>query len=294
MNLLELYCHVDDFVKVFMPEFREHLLTNQMKKRNRSSQLTVSEIMTILIYFHYSHYRDFKAYYLQWVCLKFKPEFPTLVSYKRFVALIPTVMMPLCAYLQSLKAIPTGLAFVDSTPIAVCHRKRISQHKVFAGLAEIGKTTKGWFLGFKLHLICNHQGELIACRITPGNVDDREPLPEMAKQLFGKLFGDKGYISQSLFEELFANGLQLITGIKKNMKNKLVPLFDKIMLRKRPMIECLIHQLKNVFQAEHSRHRNPINGLINILTALVAYMHYPNKPAIDLEQREFKLLQQGC
>lgn len=291
MNLLELFCHVDDFVKVFMPEFQKQLLTHQVRKRNRAARLAVSEIITILIYFHYSHYRDFKAYYLQWVCLKLKDEFPRLVSYKRFVALIPTIMAPLCAYLQSLKASSTGLAFVDSTSIAVCHRKRISQHKVFAGMAEIGKTTKGWFWGFKLHLICNHCGKLVACRITPGNVDDREPLPEMTKNLLGKLFGDKGYISQSLSAELFANGLQLITGIKKNMKNKLMPLFDKLMLRKRPLIECLIHQLKNVFQAEHTRHRSPMNGLINILTALVAYMHYPNKPSLELEKREIILLQ---
>lgn len=294
MNLLELFCHVDDFVKVFMPEFQKQLLTHQVRKRNRAARLAVSEIITILIYFHYSHYRDFKAYYLQWVCLKLKDEFPRLVSYKRFVALIPTIMAPLCAYLQSLKASSTGLAFVDSTSIAVCHRKRISQHKVFAGMAEIGKTTKGWFWGFKLHLICNHCGKLVACRITPGNVDDREPLPEMTKNLLGKLFGDKGYISQSLSAELFANGLQLITGIKKNMKNKLMPLFDKLMLRKRPLIECLIHQLKNVFQAEHTRHRSPMNGLINILTALVAYMHYPNKPSLELEKREIILLQQCC
>ena len=291
MNLLEVFCHVDDFVKVFMPAFHQQLLTHQLKKRHRMTRLSTSEIMTILIFFHYSHYRDFKAYYLQWVRIKLRQEFPHLLSYKRFVALIPSVLVPLCAYLQSIKATSDGLAFVDSTSIAVCHRKRISQHKVFAGMGQLGKSTKGWFFGLKLHLICNHRGELVACRITPGNVDDREPLPEMAKNLWGKLFGDKGYISQPLFEELFANGLQLITGIKKNMKNKLLPLFDKLMLRKRSLIECIIHQLKNVFQAEHSRHRNPINGLINIITALVAYMHYPNKPTLGLNPKEINLLQ---
>jgi hypothetical protein len=198
--------------------------------------------------------------------------------------------MPLCAYLQSLKADSQGIAFIDSTSIAVCHPKRISQHKVFAGFAGLGKTTKGFFFGFKLHLICNHLGHLIDCRITPGNIDDRKPVPEMTKLLLGKLFGDKGYLSQALFDELFARGLQLITGIRSNMKNKLVPLFDKLMLKKRALIESINNQLKNVFQLEHSRHRSPWNGFINLLAALIAYAHYPNKPALNLTPHEQLLL----
>jgi hypothetical protein len=246
MNLLELYCHVDEFVKAFMPEWNKHLLEEGKKKRNRASRLSTSEIITILIHFHRSHYRNFKAYYLLHVSHYLRAEFPDLLSYKRFVALIPTVFAPLCAYLQSRRATSDGIAFIDSTPIIVCHPKRINSHKVFKGVAEIGKTTKGWFYGFKLHLICNHRGELISCHITPGNIDDRNPVPEMTKDLFGKLFGDKGYISKKIFNELFARGLQLITGIRGNMKNKLMPLFDKLILRKRPMIESL-NKLKMFF-----------------------------------------------
>src|SRR5436190_15667794 len=179
MNLLELYCHVDEFVKAFIPEWNKHLFAENKKKRNRESRLSTSEIITILIHFHQSHYRNFKAYYLQHVSHYLRNDFPNLLSYKRFVALIPTVFAPLCAYLQSRKATSDGIAFIDSTPIIVCHPKRIHSHKVFKGVAEIGKTTKGWFYGFKLHLICNHRGELISCYISPGNVDDRAPVPEM-------------------------------------------------------------------------------------------------------------------
>jgi hypothetical protein len=290
----------------------------------------MSEVMTILIYFHYSHYRDFKTYYLIHVCNNLKREFPNLLSYKRFVALIHQgtplrgdlsrwgfqrgesrfsplavganslrtnieipkvqVFIPLCTYLQSLKKTSDGIAFVDSTTITVCHSKRISSHKVFAGLAAIGKSTKGWFYGFKLHLICNHKGDLVSCRITPGNVDDRAPLPEIVKNVFGKIFGDKGYISQALFDELFARGLQLITGIRKKMKNKLMLMFDKILLKKRALIESINNQLKFVFQIEHHRHRSPINGMINILCALVAYIHYPHKPSLNLTKKEELLL----
>jgi hypothetical protein len=291
MNLLELYCHVDEFVKFFLPEWSQYLIEEGKKRRNRLSRMSPSEIMTILIHFHQSHYRDFKGFYLLHVCLHLRSEFPNLLSYTRFVALIPTVFAPLCAYLQSRKASSDGISFVDSTPIVVCHPKRIHGHKVFKGIAALGKTTKGWFYGFKLHLICNHQGELISCQITPGNVDDRTPIQKMTKNLFGKLFGDKGYISKKLFDDLFSRGLQLVTGIKGNMKNKLMPLFDKIILRKRSMIESVNNQLKNVFQVEHSRHRSVTNGLVNIISVLIAYTHHDKKPGLNLSAVEMELIE---
>lgn len=275
-----------------MPEWNKHLLEEGKKKRNRASRLSTSEIITILIHFHQSHYRNFKAYYLLYVSNNLRTEFPDLLSYKRFVALIPTALAPLCAYLQSRRATSNGIAFIDSTPIIVCHPKRIHGHKVFKGVAEIGKTTKGWFYGFKLHLICNHRGELISCHITPGNIDDRNPVPEMTKDLFGKLFGDKGYISKNIFDELFARGLQLITGIRGNMKNKLMPLLDKLILRKRSMIESLNNQIKNVFYIEHTRHRSVINGFVNMIAALVAFTHHEKKPRLNISSAELTLIEQ--
>jgi hypothetical protein len=111
----------------------------------------------------------------------------------------------------------TGIAFVDSTKIVVCHNKRINSNKVFRELAARGKSTMGWFYGFKLHLIINEVGEILTAKVTPGNVDDRQPIPEMTESLTGKLFGDKGYISKKLTEKLLEGGLQLITPIKKRM-----------------------------------------------------------------------------
>ena len=181
MNLLELYCHVDEFIKSFLPEWNKHLLNKNKKKRNRPARLSPSEIITILVHFHPSQYRNFKSFYLLPVCRYLQSEFPDLLSYNRFIALVPTIFGPLCAYLQSQKAEFNGIGFVDSTPVIVCHPKRIYSHKVFKGIAKIGKTTKGWFYGFKWHLICNHRGELVSCQMTPGNIDDRFPLPEMTK-----------------------------------------------------------------------------------------------------------------
>lgn len=289
-NLIELFCAVDDFLKVFSPEWNKRLIAGGDRKRLREGRLSPSEIITILILFHESHYRDFKHFYLLSVCRELKKYFPNVLSYNRFVAVIPSIFVPLCAYLQSRKQTSQGISFVDSTTIIVCSNKRTYSHKVFEEFASMGKSTKGWFYGFKLHLICDHNGELIGCNITPGNVDDRVPVPVLAKDLTGKLFGDKGYISQSLFEKLLEQGLRLVTGIKKNMKNKLLALFDKIMLRKRALIESVNNQLKNVFQLEHTRHRSPVNGFVNMIAALTAYTHYSNKPTIGLSKKELLLL----
>lgn len=290
MNLIELYCDVDDFLKVFLKSWNKQLISSGEKRRFRPSRMSTSEIVTILIFFHASRYRDFKHYYLLQICGELRTCFPQALSYNRFVELIPTVIVPLCAYLQSRRQTTSGISFVDSTSIVVCHNKRIYGHKVFKHFAKLGKTTKGWFYGFKLHLICNHEGELVDCKFTAGNVDDREPVPDLAKNICGKLFGDKGYISQTLFERLLERGLKLVTGLKKNMKNKLLELFDKIMLRKRALIESINNQLKNVFQLEHTRHRSPTNGFINMVSAVIAYTHHSNKPSIELSKKEIAML----
>ena len=250
------------------------------QRRNRQKSLSPSEIMTIVIYFHASGYRNFKAFYLNQVCPHLHPFFPKLLSYNRFVEIIPTVLLPLCSYLTSRLDEPTGISYIDSTKIAVCGNKRISRNKVFYNLGKIGKTTMGWFFGFKLHLITNENGGLIAVKITTGNVDDRAPVLKMADKIKGKLFGDKGYISKKLFEKLFSKGLQLITTVKKNMKNKLLPFVDKLLLRKRSIIETINDQLKNISQIEHTRHRSVSNFMVNLLCGLISYTFQEKKPTI--------------
>jgi len=281
-SLLELFVSVDDFCQVFLPFWERKLIQAGSKKRRRAGQLSVSEIMTIMIYFHQSHYRDFKTYYTDHVCQHLSREFPQLVSYERFVILMPSVLGPLSAYLKSLYGRCHGISFIDSTTVAVCDNHRIHNHKVFAGMAQRGKGSMGWFYGFKLHLVVNDCGELLACQITSGNVDDREPVPALSKRLFGKLIADRGYISQALFEQLLDTvGVQLITKLRKNMKNRLMPLMDKLLLRKRAIIESIVDLLKNISQIEHTRHRSPINCFINIIAGLIAYCHQPKKPSLN-------------
>jgi len=238
--------------------------------------------MTIVIYFHQSQYRNFKAYYQDYVLQHLRSEFPKLVSYTRFVEFMPSVLIPLSIYLRTACfGTCSGISFIDSTSLDVCDNRRIAQHRVFEGWAERGKTSMGWFFGFKLHLVVNDRGEILNMTLTPGNTDDRKPVPELVRSLFGKLVGDRGYISQALFEELLNNfNIQFIVGIKSNMKNKLLSVFDKILLRKRAIIETIIDQLKNISQIEHSRHRSPMNFLVNLVCGLIAYCRQPKKPSL--------------
>ena len=286
MNLVELFCFVDDFCQSIPdhPANEHTLMAPSVRKRDRKSRLAPSEIMTLLLWFQQSHYRNFKQFYccevLQGSLLS---AFPKALSYTRFVATIPNVLHLLCALLQrQLVPFQDDIGFIDSTPIVVCHSKRIYQHKVFKNLAKSGKSSKGWFYGFKLHLICNTQGELCACKFTSGNVSDQTPVLDMTTSMSGKLFGDKGYISSDLANKLQTQGLQLITGLRSNMKNKLMTLFDKLMLKKRSLIESVNNQLKNLFHLEHSRHRSVLNAFVHMLGAVIAFTFHPNKPAIKM------------
>ena len=290
MSLLELFYDVDDFCLIMKEAASHQQLGARKQKPGPKPGLCLSEIMTILIHFHQSRYRDFKSFYLGYVRVHLQAEFPGLVSYQRFVELMPTALEGLCLYLYSRLAATTGIAFIDATPLPVCHNRRIRRHKVFAGLAARGKTSMGWFYGFKLHLVVNDQGDLLSFCLTPGNVDDRKSVPQLAAKLWGKLFGDRGYISQVLFEELFADGVQLITPIRKNMKNRLLPLWDKLLLRKRSIIETINDQLKNISQIAHTRHRSVTNFLINLIAGLLAYSHQPKKPSLNLSACKEALL----
>lgn len=287
-NIVDIYYMVDEFCKKIETVIREHKLPadTDKKTRNRSFTMSDSEIITIMIYFHQSHCRDIKFFYVNHIKNYCREDFPQTVSYNRFVELQAKVLLPLVVFLQlCCLGNCTGISFMDSTPIRVCHIKREHSHKVFKGIATKGKSTVGWFFGFKLHLVINDKAEIIEFLITQANVDDRCPLKDRKfhEKLFGKLFADKGYLSQSLFEELFVDNIQLITKIKKNMKNSLMHLHDKILLRKRSIIETVNDQLKNICQIEHTRHRSFHNFIGNLVAGLIAYNLSPKKPSLNLE-----------
>jgi transposase len=281
MSLLELFCHVDAFCETFLPHWEQMQRAQGQRTRRRAGQLALSEVITILIHFHQVRFRDFKTYYLVFVLGHLRREFPQAVSYQRFVELMSTALGPLCAYLQSCLGQCSGISFVDSTALAVCHNRRIRHHRVFRDLAQRGKTSLGWFYGFKLHIVINHQGELLACQVTPGNTDDRRPVPKLAERLWGRLFADKGYLSQPLMRELLrTRHVRLITHVKRNMVNRPLLLHEKELLRRRAIVETVFDQLKHLLQVEHTRHRSPTNFAVNLVAGLVAYCHQPHKPSI--------------
>jgi hypothetical protein len=281
-QLSAMFCDIDDFCKWFEPLYMQRLLQDGQRHRVRQGYLSLSEIMTIIVFFHSSHYRDFKHSYTEYVEGHLRPYFPALVSYSRFVELMPRALVPLCGYLHTRKGRCTGITFVDSTSLAVCHNRRISRHKVFEGYATRGKASMGWYFGCKLHLMINDEGERLAFRVTTGEVDDREPVWQMAEELWGHLYGDRGYMSKVLHDALLAHGLKLITLIRRTMKPRLMRLWDRLMLRKRFLIETVNDQLKNVSQIEHSRHRSLTGFMMNLVAGLIAYTFQPKKPSLGL------------
>ncbi len=179
--------------------------------------------MTILTLFHQSNFRTFKHFYKDYVVKHLSHYFPNLICYERFVALMPSMLIPMTVFIYSERGKCTGILYIDSTKLSVCSNIRIPRNKVFKDIAKRGKNSMGWFFGFKLHLIVNDLGEIISFYISTGNIDDRVPVGGMSKNIFGKLFGDKGYISKKLFDKLMPKGVQLITTIRGKMKTNLFP-----------------------------------------------------------------------
>ena len=282
-KITDIFCLVDEFCAEYDKIVEKHLLGNPSK---RPSIMSRSEVITLNILFHISGFRNFKHFYIFYVQKHMKNDFPYTVSYNRFTELMQQNLLAMSLFLKTCcMGDCTGISFIDSTPIRVCKNKRIKCNKVFKGIATTGKSTMGWFHGFKLHIIINDKGELLNFTITAANVDDRTPLKDNSfiKNIFGKLYADKGYIGKDLWNNLFDNGVHLVTYLKKNMKNVLMPLKDKILLRKRSVIETVNDELKNICQIEHSRHRSLGNFLTNLISGLIAYTFFPKKPSIKYD-----------
>lgn len=282
-KISDIFCIVDEFCKNFEASTSSFLVGNKPKRKPRMS---TSEVITIYMLFHLSGFRCFKHFYIFYVQKHLQQEFPNTVSYNRFVELMQSVIMPMTMFAKTCcLGNCTGISFIDSTPIRVCKNKRISRNKVFKDVATTGKSTMGWFHGFKLHIVINDKGELLSFAVTQANVDDREPLKNegFLNQIFGKLFADKGYISEKLQKLLFVDGVELITSIRNNMKNSLMLMSDKILLRKRSVIETVNDELKNICQVEHSRHRSVGNFITNLIAGIIAYHFLPKKPSIRFE-----------
>lgn len=290
MELTTIFYHADEFCNFFEKEFESRVLSDGKGLRERTSALILSEVIAITIYYHQSGYKTFKDYYTK--SAELHPAFPKMPSYNRFIELQQKALTPLAMFskLQSLGNCD-GISFIDSFSLAVSHPKRISSHKTFRGLAARGKTSVGWFYGFKIHVITNGNGEILNFAITRGNVVDNNAkiIEQMMNKIQGKVYGDKGYLlNPALFKKLYCEGIHVVTKIRNNMKNKLMDISDKIMLKKRGIIESVGAIFKEDLNIEHSRYRSPITLFINVFSALIAYSFRKNKPSI-YNKKNFKL-----
>ncbi len=293
--IISVFYDIDNFCMELKKFFEHDIISCNGKAQSFEplSALSLSEIMTICIIFHLFGYRTFQWYDTKLIQKQYRKFFPKLVSYNRFVELMSYAAMPLTLFMHfiSSKFPCTGISFVASTTLDVCDSHRISQHKVFKGIAQRGRSSTGWwFYGFKLHLVINDCEEILNFCLTPGKVDDRNQkvMEHLTKRIFGKLFADKGYVSKKLFEELLGKDVELITKQKKKVKKPgMLRFSDKLLLKKSAMIESVNDFLKNTCQIEHSRHRNDCNFVVNLVASLVAYSFLPKKPSIYVANRVF-------
>lgn len=289
-DITEEFCMIDDFVKEYEKVMKQsHIHDKKYTKKNKTRipRLRESEIICIVLLFQMSPCKNFKYFYNSYAQL-YKSEFPGMPSYERFVVLKPRIVHIMMLLLYSMLADPSSKNhFIDATSIAVCNVKRISRNKLFKHIAKIGKTTKGWFFGFKLHIVINTVGELVSVKLTKGNISDVSVLDSMSQKIKGCIFGDKGYISRKLFLALYNRGLKLITSIKKTMKNNPILTHEKIMLRKRSLVETVFDYLKNKLQIEHTRHRSTANFLLHVISTLIRYQLKRTKPSISMASNLF-------
>jgi hypothetical protein len=244
-HITELFCILDDFCKIFDESLEKSLIAHQNQQTQKSA-LSLSEVMTIVILFHQSGFRFFKYFYCQMIIPFWKSAFPKLLSYNRFIEIMPRCLQALSSFFHQVKGKDTGISIIDSTKLVVCHNLRIKRHRVFKDLANRGKSSTGWFYGFKLHLVINNLGEIINLKVTSGNVHDVSVLEAITLELKGVLLGDKGYLSKAKTEILAARGLKLLTPVRKSMKNaKPKTQQEKELLSRRGLIETVNDQLKN-------------------------------------------------
>lgn len=279
--LTTIFYHTDEFCKFFLEEAKKHLISAESIKSFQST-MTLSEVMTIMIYWPQSGYKNFKSFYTKHLLVHLRGEFPYAVSYNRFLELIPYASLPLFVFAKCATAECTGKSFIDSTKLSVCDNRRINSHKVFKGMASRGKTSMGWFFGFKLHLITDEYGNIIDFTLSTGSIHDgnRTVVDSIIKKIKGFLVGDKGYIG--LFEYLYDKGIKLLHRLRANMKNKLMTLEEKSLLRQRgSIIETSIGILKDHLSLEHSRHRSPVNFLCHICSCLISYAFFKAQKKLD-------------
>jgi Transposase DDE domain len=282
-KLIRIFCECDDFFKKYEQFMAHKNIGKKSSYGNRDPRLCESEIMTLLILYHLTGVKCFQYYYTDVVSKHFRTYFPGLVSYNRFIELMPRCLLPLWLFVNTIRTgEATGFYYADSKKMPVCDNLRIKKNKVFKAIAGRSKSSTGWFYGLKLFLVINQYGQVMRCILSAANVADNNitMMRKVFNKLQGFLFADKGFISQKAFEEFYCKGLKIVTTVKRNMKNKLMSTAEKLALKKRGVIESVNDLLMTICDIDHTRHRSPINALTHALAGVTAYTYLDKLPSI--------------
>ena len=166
-RIVEVFCEVDDFCKAFVPQWEASLLGTGGPAPRGPHRVPTSEIITLLLVLHSSGFKYLKSFYHGFAEPLLRGYFPGMPCYEHFVSPAEKCLRAAGVLPLSRMGTRTGLYYIDSTALPVCDTHRINRHKVFAGLAERGKTSMGWFFGFKLHLVFNNANEIVAPEADP-------------------------------------------------------------------------------------------------------------------------------
>ena len=282
-NSTELFCLIDDFFLKFEETYWKFLKQSSQSLRVRTAQLTISEICFIAIWYKCSYFNNFKAFFT-WLKADKSYLFKYLPCNQRMIHLINRHELALHAlHVALMKAQDKQYLWIDSTTLPVCKNQRIQRHKSLAQIASRGKSSMGWFYGCKLHIAMNRHGEIACSALSNGHVADIKMVEQLVEGLEGKLYGDRGYISQELKSRLQDQGIDLITYHRKNMQATQLCASDEYHLRQRNKIETLFSLLKGQYNLVTSKARSIHGFLSGIYASLCAYqLIHSNKPTIQI------------
>lgn len=266
---------IDELLKEVTPLVKKKLLGDMTSHGGQSSNLSLEAIISFNIFRYVLSIGEVKPFHRHLLC-HYQGELGIIPNYQNFNRLsnqsLGWVIFVL-EYLTHRQRQQEGLGpkFIDATPLKVCENQRIFDHRVCKGLAQRGKSSRGWFFGFKLHTVINTQGDLLSLCITPGNTDDRTVVMKLLKQLKGLAVADAGYLSKKLMQKLFEKGIFFLTDVKKNMK-RLMATWQHEMLKMRQRVECSFSVLKYRLKAEASVARSPVGYFSRCLYACLTYI----------------------
>ena len=291
ISLETSYTIVESFFKYFEGNFHmNHLLQQYYGKRGFRQRLSITDIMALNIYRFFMEISNLKAFH-RFVQKFHKKEYPNLPNYENFMKAtnksLPFMVFFVNAILAKNRALCKNKEahFIDSTPVEVCKNNKISRHRVTKGYSSRGKSTKGWFFGFKLHGICTDDMTVENLIFTTGSVHDSKMAKDVTKEIIGKAFADAGYqLKPEILSELADNGLFMHNATRKNM-NRLISKEQFDFIEKRNVIETVWSVLKGSFDLVYTRARS-MKGMFrhffySIAAFLLSKMHFGPKLTIS-------------